>query len=224
MRWRVTASDARAAAQLTAWVEAAGIRAMVCTRDWPAPEDVQVDADALLLGGGGDLADAPGRYVGAVVGLRGCRPDRDAAEMAWFRAFVEAGRPVFGICRGLQVIAVALGGRLIPDLRTAMPNMVERHEKARGDACHGLRVTGEHPMSAELRSLALVNSSHHQAVGEPGAFVVGAVSEAGVVEAIESPAGSSVRAFAVQWHPERLPFEDPASRRVVQFWREEARR
>ncbi len=224
MRWRITASDPRAAGQLAAWVEQENIEAMVCSGDWPPADEAHADADALLLGGGGDLADAPGRYVGPALSLRGVRAARDVAELAWVSAFARAGRPVFGVCRGMQVIAVALGGCLIADLRTAMPDLKEPHEGMGGDVCHGLRARGTGEMAAVLREVSAVNSSHHQAVLGPGAFIVSATSEAGIVEAIETRPGAPVRAFAVQWHPERLPSNDPAARRVLHFWAEEARR
>ncbi|MCX7817788.1 MAG: gamma-glutamyl-gamma-aminobutyrate hydrolase family protein [Kiritimatiellae bacterium] len=224
MRWRVTAGSARAAEQLAAWIARRGVTAVRCSGYWPSPEEVVADADALLLGGGGDLAEVEGRYLSGTGEVRGCRPARDAAEFAWLRAFAAAGRPVFGVCRGLQLIAVALGGRLIRDLPSAMPQLRERHELVRGDARHGLRVTGDGAFAAALREVTEVNSSHHQAVGALGSFRVLALSPGGVVEAIEALPAAGVRAWAVQWHPERLVAGHPAAERVLDLWVAEADR
>ncbi len=224
MRWRVTASNRESYQRLSAWLASAGIVAIPCDGDWPPPETVTVDADALLLGGGGDLSDEAGRYDAPPGILRGCCPERDAAEFAWARAYWAAARPVFGVCRGLQVIAVSLGARLVPDVQTRWPALDEAHEASIGDARHGLRATGEGPMARALRHVTVVNSAHHQTVGTTGEFAVSARSLAGLIEAIETPPNSCARASAVQWHPERLPFDDPAARRVLEVWQQEADR
>lgn len=224
MRWCVTASSEKAAQRLSAWIGSMGVEALPIFAGWEECARPPADVDALLLGGGGDLCDAPGRYETPPTGLRHCCPARDAVELMWVRAFFDARRPVFGVCRGLQVIAVTLGGQLIPDLRRGRPHVQEFHEANGDDARHGLMTVSSGRLASILGGPVVVNSAHHQAVGRVGAFVAVLCSLAGVVEAIETPTGSSVRASAVQWHPERLPSDHPAAANLLRLWIEESRR
>ncbi|MEU1519858.1 gamma-glutamyl-gamma-aminobutyrate hydrolase family protein [Streptomyces sp. NPDC005811] len=155
--------------------------------------------DGLLLAGGEDVD--PIRYGEAAPPNAGLiDPGRDALEFALFEAAAARGIPVLGVCRGLQLINVACGGTLIPDIPhdsgqahgfRGYPGAHRRHavEIAEGSALNGL-----------LGSSADVNSYHHQAVAAPGSgVVVTAQAKDGIVEAIEIP---DRRVLAVQWHPE----------------------
>lgn len=154
--------------------------------------------DGVVLTGGGDVdpsiyGQAPGR------GERDVDPDRDGIEVAAVHAMLRAGRPVLGICRGVQLLTVALGGTLVPDLPAAG---ISGHydEEHQGEPVHA--VSAE-PGSAALLALAgvgTVNSIHHQAVATTGpSLTATAWSPDGVIEAVEGPF-----ALGVQWHPERL--------------------
>jgi len=149
----------------------------------------------LILSGGGDID--PARFEQENCGSEHIDPIRDEAELALLEAFVRAGKPVLGICRGHQVIAVWAGGSLIQDL--GAKNRTHRGEH--GDKTH--LVTG---VSGVLRGLYgsefTVNSSHHQGVAQPGRdMVVTAVSPDGVVEAMEH---ECLPIWSVQFHPERM--------------------
>lgn len=155
--------------------------------------------DALVLSGGDDVD--PTLY-GAVAGPRSTvlDPVRDAFELALLHAVLDAGKPVLGICRGAQLLTVALGGTLVPDLPIgegdshashAYPRAVRRHDVhfEAGSVAHGLY--GER---------VAVNSFHHQAVDRLGRGLrVSGRAGDGVVEAIELD-GAPV--LGVQWHPE----------------------
>lgn len=141
--------------------------------------------------------------------------DRDAYEIALVRAALARGIPVLGVCRGLQVLNVALGGTLVPDL-PAGPVSHLSAETAPSDGADDHVVTfTDGSLARELfGEQALTNSWHHQAVDScgTGLVVTGRASD-GVVESVELP-GSPV--LGVQWHPEWMVRSDPAMTWVVQ--------
>ena len=162
----------------------------------PAPD---LSCDGLILCGGGDLDSS---LFGQV--CRGSHPPdhlRDQAELALFRAFFQAGKPILGICRGMQVINVALGGDLIQDL----PRHVRVfHGGTDWDLVHPVRSLEGSLLHQLYGPLFSVNSFHHQAVDRLGEGLRPvAWSEGGVVEALDCP-GRPI--LGVQFHPERMSF------------------
>ena len=159
------------------------------------------DCDALLLPGGGDID--PARYGQTLAGSEEPDLQRDAAELHLVSDFTSWGKPILGICRGIQMINVALGGELIQDIPTAAEH---RHDPVIGDRTH--KVTAEE--NSFLFSLYggefSVNSAHHQALGRiaPGLRVVARSERDSIVEAVEWP---EKRIYGVQWHPERMSFD-----------------
>lgn len=156
--------------------------------------------DGLLLPGGGDID--PARYHQAPAGSGKPDPQRDQAELELVEDFLAWGKPVLGICRGLQMLNVALGGTLIQDLPTAEAH---RHDPEIGDRVH--RVTAEEGSFLHQlygRQFA-VNSAHHQALDAiaPGLRVAARSQKDQVIEAVEWP---EKRLYGVQWHPERMSF------------------
>lgn len=169
------------------WVESAGGRVVFGDaaggqgRRW----------DALLLPGGGDLE--PRRYGQENTASRDLEPERDEAELRLLQEFTAAGKPVLGVCRGLQTINVFFGGTLAQD--------VPGHGAwERGDRLHGVR-TAPSPLGASCGEAA-VNSAHHQAADRLGSGLRAVQwAEDGVVEAL---CHRRLPVWAVQWHPERL--------------------
>ncbi|MBU4465190.1 MAG: gamma-glutamyl-gamma-aminobutyrate hydrolase family protein [Actinobacteria bacterium] len=163
--------------------------------------------DGLILTGGLDVQ--PELYGAERHPLTDpARPDRDDWELALFRGAQERGIPVFGICRGLQLITVALGGTLHQHLPDALGT--ERYRVGGGvfatntvDVAEGTRLAqliGAGPFD--------VHSYHHQGVDRLGeGVIVTARTDDGLVQAFESKDGS---VLAVQWHPE----ENTADRRL----------
>ena len=163
--------------------------------------DVIERCDALLLTGGGDID--PARYGEApTTELMELDPARDTFELAAVDHSLAAGRPILGICRGLQIITVALGGRLHQDVETAGFS----GHWAEIDAytpVHGVRATPGSLAELALNGRTKVNSIHHQAVAEPGPHLVPtAWADDDLVEAVEAADGRPL--LGVQWHPERM--------------------
>ncbi|HEY1435127.1 MAG TPA: gamma-glutamyl-gamma-aminobutyrate hydrolase family protein [Thermoanaerobaculia bacterium] len=177
--------------------------------------------DALVLGGGVDVD--PARYGRPVLenGSVEVDPERDALDFELFERARRGGAPVLGICRGLQVVNVALGGTLVQDIPSERPSPVvhqrTKDEKARRD--HQVAIAPGTRLSAIAGAPeAAVNSRHHQAIDEvaPG-LAVSAVAPDGVAEAVESTGEAWV--LAVQWHPENLAGDPFSERLFAEFLR-----
>lgn len=156
----------------------------------------------LVLTGGEDVA--PERYGAAPHPRLGAiDPSRDAAEVALIGAARERRLPILAICRGIQILNVALGGTLYQDLESERPGPVPHSDET---ARHEVRVAAgsllEHTLG--VRS-ATVNSRHHQAIRDlaPTLKAV-AWAEDGVIEAAEPESARDPWIVAVQWHPEDL--------------------
>ncbi|MGI5963515.1 MAG: gamma-glutamyl-gamma-aminobutyrate hydrolase family protein [Lawsonibacter sp.] len=163
-----------------------------------APEP-DLSCAGLVLCGGGDLD--PAWFGQASCGSHPPDLVRDRAEFALFQAFFQAGKPILGICRGMQVINVALGGTLIQDLS---PQVLPFHSGSQKDCIHPIRCKEDSLLHRLYGSVCLVNSSHHQAVDRLGiGLEATAWSEAGFPEGLEH---SSLPVLGVQFHPERLSF------------------
>lgn len=183
-------------------IQTAGGIPIVLARGTPADAAALLErCDALVLPGGGDIDPSSYREEPASEHLYDVRPLADEFEMALVREAADHRLPVLGICRGLQVINVALGGSLHQHLPEHPKDLAGRayagHYLTRvrsGSRVH--RVVG----SMEI----LVNSLHHQGVKDLGTgLAVAATSHDGVVEAIES-IDDGWEVLAVQWHPECL--------------------
>jgi putative glutamine amidotransferase len=179
-------------------VHGAGGRAVLVPPSVAGVDRVVAAIDGLLLIGGADLDPA---LYGAerAPETDGVRPDRDAGEQALLRAATEAGLPVLGICRGMQLMVAMSGGRLHQHLPEVVGH--EGHRPAPG-------VYGEHPVRTVPGTLladllgptATVPTYHHQGIADPGTLTVAAYAEDGTIEAVERTGGPLY--LGVLWHPE----------------------
>lgn len=162
----------------------------------PAPD---LNCAGLVLCGGGDIESI---HYGQ--SSRGSQPPdkaRDRAELELFRVFYQAGRPILGICRGMQLINVALGGTLIQDLP---PKQKIFHSSTQGDVVHPVFSPEGFALNQLYGPVFSVNSAHHQALDQLGEGLRAAAwSESGVVEAVDLP---GYPLLGVQFHPERMAF------------------
>ena len=176
--------------------------------------------DALILSGGGDINPL---YAGEepIPGLHGINQERDLPELLITCLAYNRQLPMLGICRGIQTLAVALGGKVCQDIGSEelrvkseeFATAVKHSQNAdRSEPTHSVTIEEDStlfniykeklsPLSSFLSPLLYVNSFHHQAVSEPGdKFRVVATAKDGIVEAIESTEFKSI--IGVQWHPE----------------------
>ena len=160
------------------------------------PEPEPEKYDALILSGGGDVD--PQRYGEENTACFGVDPARDEAEFRLIEAYLRAGKPIMGICRGHQVLNVYLGGSLTQHLPGA-----EKHVPTKaGDNAHATRaLPGSFP-AALYGERFPVNSAHHQGIARLAPDLEAVQwAEDGVIEACRH---KSLPVYSVQWHPERM--------------------
>ena len=160
-----------------------------------------VTCDGLLMPGGVDIS--PSLY-GQQPTDRCGKPDpiRDAGEMAILKAFYPTGKPIFCICRGMQLMNVFFGGSLHQDIKD-LQQVRHSHFPTKNWGTHGIRVEKQTRLGAMLDPSMPVNSLHHQAADRLGeGLAVCARREDGFVEALEAVDHPFFR--GVQWHPEHL--------------------
>jgi putative glutamine amidotransferase len=172
--------------------------------------------DGILFTGGNDIDP---RQYGAqphpiVVGID---VDRDRVEIHLAQAVIQVSKPFLGICRGCQVINVALGGSLYEDLPEQFPGAIQHdnHDLPRNYLAHDIKIRPDSRLAQIMRSVtAQVNSLHHQGVRKLArALQEAAISQDSLIEAFELP--TYPFGLAVQWHPEELP-EDESMHRLFQ--------
>jgi putative glutamine amidotransferase len=189
------------------------------------PHNLDVDAlrivldrlDGVVLSGGGDIDPA---MFGEDTHPATCEieADRDRMELTLAQWIVERDIPCLAICRGIQVLNVALGGSLLQDIPSqvpaALPHSFDRATTPRDYLAHPVKIDPDSQLARVMRlEVAQTNSWHHQSIKQAADRLrVTAVAPDSVIEAVEVPG----RRFAigVQWHPEWLFEEYPEHRRL----------
>lgn len=176
--------------------------------------------DGLLLTGGSDIN--PKRYGRDNTGSDEVDDARDELEFCLLREALDAGVPVFAICRGLQLFNVACGGTLVQHLSSTAVHRQKPGGAAPGQhpAAHRVWVAPDTRLAGIVGAGGLdVNSRHHQAIESLGqGLTVSAISEDGVIEAVELPGAAF--AVAVQWHPEDRILVSQADRKLFEAFAE----
>jgi putative glutamine amidotransferase len=170
--------------------------------------------DGILLTGGGDIAidrfnGEPHPRVGGV------DPDRDTLEIGLTQAAAESGKPFLGICRGFQVVNVALGGTLYTDIQDQLPGAIKHDydsDSQRQFLAHTVQLEKGTALAGIMGETGLtVNSLHHQGAKDLApSLKPAAYAPDGLVEGLELPGHPF--GMAVQWHPEWL-LDQPVTRR-----------
>lgn len=204
----IAVSHCRRMADYLESVKRAGGEATEVAAGGEPPEAVIGRFNGLLLTGGGDVdPEIYGEPRHAT--YEASEPGRDAFEIALARAAVAAGLPVLAICRGMQVLNIAMGGTLIQDIPTEVagalnhsvtePRAAIAHEVWVSKGSRLWTIMQDHLDGESLQ----VNSRHHQAVKRVAeGFEVSATAPDGVIEAIEQT--GEAYCVAVQWHPENF--------------------
>lgn len=191
--------------EVEAVIKAGGVPVLIPTRD-PELATNYIDViDGLLLPGGADVA--PRFYDEAPLPELGMTDAYlDETEIALTKLAVAQNKPIFAICRGLQILNVALGGNLYQDIGTQFADQTYQHyQKAPMDqGTHYVDLTAGSILKKVFgKQHVLVNSHHHQSVKHVAPQLkVTATANDGVVEAAESQEGDLI--VAVQWHPETM--------------------
>jgi len=165
--------------------------------DEPVEEELLDMMDGLLYSGGPDIE--PWRYGAEDEGSGPPDVGRDVFELALLQGMMARGKPIAGICRGIQLINVGLGGTLNQDVDTVFGIT---HPCGHGQR-HGVKFAENSFLLPAMKDTLTTNSTHHQSVKDLGeGLEVAAWSSDGLIEAIQGKNGLPI--WAVQWHPERL--------------------
>lgn len=163
--------------------------------------------DGLLLSGGGDVqpqlfGEEPERQTGTVL------PERDAHELALVKLAMVASKPILGICRGCQVLTIALGGSIYQHLSPELAVIQHEQQSLGSYAGHTVELADNSKLAKLWGNYVMTNSFHHQAVkvAASGFSITGRTKD-GVIEAVEHETAPFV--IGVQWHPELMVDNHP---------------
>ncbi len=197
-------------------ISAVGGLPVQLTRD-ADPVDMISRLDGLVMTGGADpdpslYGEHPHPELGEI------EPGRDEWELALIRAALDRRLPMLCVCRGAQLLNIALGGTLVQHLDESGTHAM--WTTLRTDLCHIVQVSAGSRLASLYGETVATNSLHHQAVGRPGrGVVVTGTAEDGVIEGFEVDGHPEV--LAVQWHPEMLAEQpDPAFAWLVEAARQ----
>jgi putative glutamine amidotransferase len=179
-------------------------------RDLPA---LLESIDGLVLSGGGDIDP---RHYGSSghPAVYMIDPPRDEMEIALAQEVAASHLPTLGVCRGAQLINVALGGTLVEHLPDEIDNSIAHRQEPRGAVPHPVIIAPESQLAAVMGERVVVGASwHHQAIRTPApGLQVVASADDGTIEAVELRDHPWL--LAVQWHPEITAGEDPVQQRL----------
>lgn len=174
--------------------------------------DIVKNTDMLLLAGGEDsdpsfYKQEPSEYLGTVI------KERDEFEIKLLSLFLKAGKPIFGICRGFQLINIYFNGTLYQDYRYLNENLSYHCEQPYQKLVHSVMLFPYLEKIYDKKEL-LVNSHHHQFIDKLGeSLEVIGISDDGVIEAIKAK-----NILAVQWHPEMLFKKYPEHIKILKYF------
>src|SRR4051794_39801249 len=205
----------------------AGARAVLITApdDAPAAEILEPFDGLLLIGGGG--IEPPPHDAVPPEKIYGGEPDRDELEVKLTKEALAAGLPLFAICRGFQLLNVAMGGTLHQHLDDVAGMGRHGSPQDGGSTCHDVRVAAGSRLAKACDGAGTIHtctSHHHQGIDRlaDGLQAV-AWSEDGLVEAVE-PSSGDAWVLGVQWHPEMTADDDPVQQGLFDAFGSQLRR
>lgn len=184
------------------------------------------ECDGLLLTGGTDIY--PGNYGKEGDTSRCWEPDfkRDSIEIALIHAALQQEKPILGICRGLQLLNVYMGGTLYIDLPTDLDTIVKHQCSNTYECFHDVKIA-ENSLLFDIsgQTSGAVNSNHHQGIEQPAASLKGmAFTNDDLIESIQWKAAEKKPfLLGVQWHPERMNFDNPLSGEIAKRYLKEVK-
>lgn len=165
--------------------------------------------DALLLPGGGDIT--PAFFGQKNHGSRNIDTELDITQLQALDLFCKWKKPVFGICKGMQIINVYFGGTIIQHIKES-----EHHAWDNGDKTHLTTALSDSYLASLYSEHFYTNSAHHQAIGTLGRHLrIIQTSDDGIAEAIIH---NKLPIFGVQWHPERIPADVLDGKKILSFF------
>lgn len=185
------------------------------------PEAYVEITDGLLLTGGPDIhCGRYGEFYREESEFPYLSLSREVFEMRICKLFLDAGKPVFGIGRGMQMLNIVLGGTLYRDIsentETIHTRKVDTKSPKAHITYHTIRVNKDTKLAKALQNEGLINSCHHQAIKALGEnLIVSASAPDGCIEAIEH---KYLKAFGVQWHPEHADEKLHADDRIFDYF------
>lgn len=179
-----------------------GIGCIVQVKDEKDALQIANTFDGLVITGGEDCN--PALYHQENTNSSCISPEIETADILLYQAFQKVGKPIFGICRGMQIINVIEHGTLIQDIPTQRKDSMQHNQRELNltinDLAHSVFVKENSTLSKFMKPHHMVNSFHHQAIDELAtSFKAVAISEDDIVEAMEKE-----NVICVQWHPERM--------------------
>lgn len=194
--------------------------------------DLAFVAGGLLLPGGGDIH--PSHYGEEEdETIDNVSEERDMLEFSLARCFLEKKKPIFGICRGAQVLNVAMGGNLYRDIASEIKNPIEHWTKKDISLAeqyhrdiHTIEIQNGSALAGFFKmNEATVNSLHHQAVKSVGEGIrAGAIAPDGVIEEVESSDMNNRWLLGIQWHPETILNQHPENKTLFERFIEAAKK
>lgn len=219
-RYKGRPTNSQNISYINAVIMAGGVPVLIPVNlDEAALRQVYNRLDGVLLAGGGDVdPNCYGEAKHKAVKL--IEPKRDLVELAITRWAVEDEKPLLGLCRGIQIMAVASGGSLWQDIPSQIPAVLEEdysHSNShlpRNTLVHQIELVPTSRLATIVGKTCIsVNSLHHQAVKEvPAGYKVSARSQDGLIEAMEQPEHHFC--LGVQWHPEEMVGDETSARNL----------
>ncbi|GAE29443.1 gamma-glutamyl-gamma-aminobutyrate hydrolase family protein [Halalkalibacter hemicellulosilyticus] len=182
--------------------------------------------DGIILSGGEDI-DPYSFHAHPSPEVKETSPKRDETEIGLIRYALEMNKPILGLCRGMTMLNVALGGTVIQDIKSQHENAINHDQQTvRSEPTHIIEIDEKSRLFQIVGSKSYrVNSMHHQAIDKLASDLkVVAVAPDGMIEAVEGMSEEAPLIIGVQWHPEEMVSVEPAMQRLFEMFITECRR